>query len=140
MCFLFTVQKSRHPGDSTKGIGETQLVARRRAAKMLIAVVVMFGICYLPVHLLNIIRYGHTRIRMIIHTYTYINIIRYRHTLIHINIHTHISVHLLNITRYVQPYTDKIALTGATKSTLLYRSVHVHVLYTEICILGGCLC
>ncbi len=36
---------------------ETQLMARRKAAKMLIAVVVMFGICYLPVHLLNILRY-----------------------------------------------------------------------------------
>ena len=36
---------------------EQQLLARRKAAKMLIAVVVMFGVCYLPVHLLNILRW-----------------------------------------------------------------------------------
>ena len=35
---------------------ETQLQSRRKAAKMLIAVVVMFAMCYLPVHLLNILR------------------------------------------------------------------------------------
>jgi len=39
--------------------GDTRpiILCRRNAAKMLIAVVVMFGICYLPVHLLNILRY-----------------------------------------------------------------------------------
>ncbi|XP_059479765.1 orexin receptor type 2-like [Neocloeon triangulifer] len=36
---------------------ETQLAARRKAAKMLVAVVVMFAVCYLPVHLLSILRY-----------------------------------------------------------------------------------
>jgi len=34
----------------------SQMLARRKVAKMLIAVVVMFGICFLPVHLLNILR------------------------------------------------------------------------------------
>ena len=46
------------PDDKTAA--ETQLIARRKAAKMLIAVVVMFGICYLPVHLLNILRFDFT--------------------------------------------------------------------------------
>ena len=40
-------------------------------------------------------------------------------------------------------HLHEIALSGASKLastyfTLFYRSVHV--LYTEICILGGCLC
>ena len=35
---------------------DTQIQSRKKAAKMLIAVVVMFGVCYLPVHLLNILR------------------------------------------------------------------------------------
>ncbi|CAN8002022.1 unnamed protein product, partial [Ixodes hexagonus] len=34
-----------------------QNVARRKAAKMLIAVVTLFGLCYLPVHTLNLLRY-----------------------------------------------------------------------------------
>ena len=34
----------------------SQMLARRKVAKMLIAVVVVFGICFLPVHLLNILR------------------------------------------------------------------------------------
>ncbi|XP_047002571.1 orexin receptor type 2-like [Schistocerca americana] len=41
-------------GNSTT---EAQLRSRRKAAKMLVAVVAMFAICYLPVHLLNILRY-----------------------------------------------------------------------------------
>ncbi|GIY40620.1 hypothetical protein CDAR_531881 [Caerostris darwini] len=36
---------------------EGQIQSRRKAAKMLIAVVVIFGLCYLPVHLLNALRY-----------------------------------------------------------------------------------
>uniref|UniRef100_T1IYS5 G-protein coupled receptors family 1 profile domain-containing protein n=1 Tax=Strigamia maritima TaxID=126957 RepID=T1IYS5_STRMM len=36
---------------------QAQINSRRKAAKMLIAVVVMFGICYFPVHLLNVLRY-----------------------------------------------------------------------------------
>jgi len=34
----------------------SQIQTRRNVAKMLIAVVVMFGVCFLPVHLLNILR------------------------------------------------------------------------------------
>jgi hypocretin (orexin) receptor 2 len=34
-----------------------QLRARRKASKMLVAVVIMFAACYFPVHALNIIRY-----------------------------------------------------------------------------------
>ncbi|CAG4939656.1 unnamed protein product [Colias eurytheme] len=36
---------------------ETQLRSRRKAAKMLVAVVVMFAVCYFPVHLLSALRY-----------------------------------------------------------------------------------
>ncbi|KAG8199001.1 hypothetical protein JTE90_001800 [Oedothorax gibbosus] len=36
---------------------EGQIQSRRKAAKMLIAVVVIFGICYFPVHLINALRY-----------------------------------------------------------------------------------
>ncbi|KAL8621663.1 hypothetical protein ACOMHN_024634 [Nucella lapillus] len=36
---------------------EDQLASRRKAAKMLIAIVVVFAICYLPVHLMNVLRY-----------------------------------------------------------------------------------
>ena len=36
---------------------KAQLVARRKAAKMLISVAILFGICYLPIQVLNIIRY-----------------------------------------------------------------------------------
>ncbi|XKL60346.1 hypothetical protein PGB90_001362 [Kerria lacca] len=36
---------------------ESQLRSRRKAAKMLVAVVIMFALCYFPVHLLNILRY-----------------------------------------------------------------------------------
>ncbi|KAL0812091.1 hypothetical protein ABMA28_009475 [Loxostege sticticalis] len=36
---------------------QTQLRSRRKAAKMLVAVVVMFAVCYFPIHLLCILRY-----------------------------------------------------------------------------------
>lgn len=36
---------------------EGQLRSRRKAAKMLVVVVVMFAICYFPVHLLSVLRY-----------------------------------------------------------------------------------
>lgn len=39
-----------------------QLRARRKASKMLVAVVIMFAACYFPVHALNIIRYSYTNI------------------------------------------------------------------------------
>ncbi len=37
---------------------KNQLIARRKAAKMLISVAVLFAICYLPIHLLNFMRYN----------------------------------------------------------------------------------
>ncbi|XP_052748225.1 orexin receptor type 2-like [Galleria mellonella] len=36
---------------------QTQLRSRRKAAKMLVAVVIMFAVCYFPVHLLSVLRY-----------------------------------------------------------------------------------
>ncbi|KAK6633171.1 hypothetical protein RUM43_012915 [Polyplax serrata] len=36
---------------------ESQLRSRRKAAKMLVAVVIMFAVCYFPVHLLDILRF-----------------------------------------------------------------------------------
>jgi hypocretin (orexin) receptor 2 len=36
---------------------EGQLRSRRKAAKMLVAVVIMFAVCYFPVHVLSILRY-----------------------------------------------------------------------------------
>ncbi|UYV68826.1 hypothetical protein LAZ67_6001081 [Cordylochernes scorpioides] len=36
---------------------ESQIRARRKAAKMLIAVVVLFALCYMPVHLINALRF-----------------------------------------------------------------------------------
>jgi len=41
---------------SAKSKMMNQLNARRKAAKMLISVAAMFAICYLPIHILNIIR------------------------------------------------------------------------------------
>lgn len=37
-----------------------QLRARRKASKMLVAVVIIFAACYFPVHALNIVRYTYT--------------------------------------------------------------------------------
>ena len=36
---------------------EDQINSRRKAAKMLVAVVIMFGLCFFPGHLYNILRY-----------------------------------------------------------------------------------
>ncbi|KAG7301032.1 hypothetical protein JYU34_015405 [Plutella xylostella] len=36
---------------------QARLVTRRKAAKMLVAVVAMFAVCYFPVHLLSVLRY-----------------------------------------------------------------------------------
>ncbi|XP_015790997.1 orexin receptor type 1 isoform X2 [Tetranychus urticae] len=44
-----TKNTSKYPYDS-------QVTSRQRVAKMLIAVVIMFGLCYLPVHVLNTLR------------------------------------------------------------------------------------
>lgn len=46
---------NRHQGSTDN---EDQLDSRRKAAKMLVAVVFMFGLCIFPVHLFNIFRYG----------------------------------------------------------------------------------
>ncbi|XP_025411369.1 orexin receptor type 2-like isoform X2 [Sipha flava] len=44
---------------ATMGCNSTmaQIKARRKAAKMLVAVVVMFALCYFPVHLMNLMRF-----------------------------------------------------------------------------------
>lgn len=44
-------------GQVTTVDNEDQVVTRRKAAKMLVAVVVVFGLCFLPIHLLNILRF-----------------------------------------------------------------------------------
>lgn len=36
-----------------------QQIERRKTAKMLISVAILFAICYLPIHLLNISRFDH---------------------------------------------------------------------------------
>ena len=40
-----------------QGSHEAALNTRRKVAKMMIAVVLVFAICYLPVHTLNIVRW-----------------------------------------------------------------------------------
>ena len=37
---------------------EMQLRSRRKAAKMLVVVVIVFAVCYFPVHLMSILRYS----------------------------------------------------------------------------------
>ncbi|XP_013407956.1 orexin receptor type 2 [Lingula anatina] len=44
-------------GNSTRGGIESQIQSRKNVAKMLIAVVVMFALCYMPVYLINILRF-----------------------------------------------------------------------------------
>ncbi|KAK7088984.1 orexin receptor type 2-like [Littorina saxatilis] len=50
---------ARNNGGTRGGsrLPEDQLASRRKAAKMLIAIVIVFAICYLPVHLMNVLRY-----------------------------------------------------------------------------------
>lgn len=43
-------------GPSANSSTMGQLRARRKAAKMLVAVVIMFAGCFFPVHVLNILR------------------------------------------------------------------------------------
>lgn len=38
---------------------EMQLRSRRKAAKMLVVVVIVFAVCYFPVHLMSILRYSY---------------------------------------------------------------------------------
>lgn len=52
-----TVEELQVYSNSAHSERHGQVLSRRKVAKMLIAVVIMFGICYLPVHLLNILRY-----------------------------------------------------------------------------------
>ena len=54
---MYTGRDQLHLSESWSGV-ESQLIARRKADNMLIDVEVMFGICYLPVHLLNLLRYA----------------------------------------------------------------------------------
>jgi len=42
---------------SANSSADCQVQSRRKAAKMLMSVVVMFGVCYFPVHMLNVLRY-----------------------------------------------------------------------------------
>ncbi|PZC77640.1 hypothetical protein B5X24_HaOG203148 [Helicoverpa armigera] len=68
---------SIHTNASTEG----QLRSRRKAAKMLVAVVVMFAVCYFPVHLLSVLRVAYdvqqtevmTCIALISHVMCYAN-------------------------------------------------------------------
>ncbi|XP_076296732.1 orexin receptor type 2 isoform X2 [Lasioglossum baleicum] len=50
-------QMSHTPPPSVGGNPETQIRSRRKAAKMLVTVVITFAICYFPVHLLSVLRY-----------------------------------------------------------------------------------
>ena len=51
--FTFVAGNRGNHGRSNE---HSQILVRRKTAKMLIAVVAIFGVCYLPVHLLNILR------------------------------------------------------------------------------------
>ncbi|GFR92005.1 orexin receptor type 2 [Elysia marginata] len=50
-------QSRKYMLDSNRNSQDDQIISRRKAARMLIAIVIMFGICYLPVHLMNVLRY-----------------------------------------------------------------------------------
>ncbi|XP_005106214.1 orexin receptor type 2 [Aplysia californica] len=43
--------------DGNRNSQDEQIMSRRKAARMLIAIVIVFGICYLPVHIMNLLRY-----------------------------------------------------------------------------------
>lgn len=42
--------------NAAKSKMKNQLSARRKAAKMLISVAILFAVCYLPIHILNLLR------------------------------------------------------------------------------------
>ncbi|XP_061724277.1 orexin receptor type 2-like [Cydia pomonella] len=51
-------RSEQFPGQAhCKHINENKRLSRRKVAKMLVAVVVMFAVCYLPVHTLSLLRY-----------------------------------------------------------------------------------
>lgn len=54
---LWRMPALHEAGSLTGSQPPPQTLARRKAAKMLIAVVSLFGLCYLPVHTLNLLRY-----------------------------------------------------------------------------------
>lgn len=49
-------QQQQQDGIKVTMHNKTKLESRRKAANMLMAIVIMFGICYLPVHLINFLR------------------------------------------------------------------------------------
>ena len=49
--------KRLKPTDGKLSDVNDQTEGRRKAARMLVAVVILFAICFLPLHSLNIIRY-----------------------------------------------------------------------------------
>lgn len=53
---MFFNKQDLRSGPSANSSTMGQLRARRKAAKMLVAVVVMFASCFFPVHCLNIVR------------------------------------------------------------------------------------
>lgn len=51
------VSGSRQPMlNSPRADADEQMESRKKAAKMLFAIVLMFAICFFPIHLLNILR------------------------------------------------------------------------------------
>ncbi|ESO92447.1 hypothetical protein LOTGIDRAFT_52425, partial [Lottia gigantea] len=54
---LFSPNRAIRKPSITLSMIKNKLQSRRRAAKMLITIVVVFALCYLPVHLLNMLRY-----------------------------------------------------------------------------------
>lgn len=55
-CLLRSLADLRPTGPAANSSTMGQLRARRKAAKMLVSVVIMFAVCFLPVHLLSILR------------------------------------------------------------------------------------
>ncbi|XP_026318301.1 orexin receptor type 1-like isoform X2 [Hyposmocoma kahamanoa] len=55
-----TVNRRTTPSIHANASTEGQLRSRRKAAKMLVAVVIMFAVCYFPVHLLSVLRVAYS--------------------------------------------------------------------------------
>ncbi|KAL4717450.1 hypothetical protein ACJJTC_000599 [Scirpophaga incertulas] len=76
-----TVNRRTTPSIHANASTEGQLRSRRKAAKMLVAVVIMFAVCYFPVHLLSVLRVAYdvqqsdvmTCIALISHVMCYAN-------------------------------------------------------------------